>query len=205
MGFLLIGAFAIGLVSAAEPPKPVAELRTWTSADGKYHVRATLLDIRDSSVVLKKETGGTITVPRQSLNRADSDYLDRQTAGLLSAVKPRDGPVADDSRRAWRRWAIVCSSDVQKTRLSDLLTVELSGLRGLELVERNELPTITNELELSQLLGAENVLGRLKLGKQVRADALALIQRVGAHPKSPLRLIIAECLQGAPARTGICL
>jgi hypothetical protein len=96
----------------------------------------------------------------------------------------------------WRRWAVICSPDVQKSRLGDLLTVELSRSPDLELVEREELAKIVSELELSQLSG-ENAAARLKLGRLLRADALVLVQRAGTNPKSPFQIIVAECRQGA--------
>ena len=55
---------------------------------------------------------------------------------------------------------MVCSREIQKTRLGDQLTVELSKAPGLELVERDEMSKIVAELELAQLAGAQNGRGR---------------------------------------------
>jgi hypothetical protein len=115
--------------------------------------------------------------------------------GLLTVVA-RGPVVAGGSDAVWRRWAVVCSQDVRSSGLGDVVTVELGKIKDLQLVERDELVKIEGELELGQLLGSPNA-GRLELGRRLKADGLVLLARSGAQPKAPLRLVIADCLQGA--------
>jgi WD40 repeat protein len=50
-------------------------LRTWTSADGKFTLRAKLLEHDAKNVRLRKQRGGEITVPRKKLSAKDLAYL----------------------------------------------------------------------------------------------------------------------------------
>jgi hypothetical protein len=52
-----------------------AERRTWTDSTGKFSVKAELLELKDDSVVLKKDDGATATVPLARLSAADREYL----------------------------------------------------------------------------------------------------------------------------------
>jgi len=95
LGLLSVWTFAAGPASAAEPAASGGERRTWTSADGGFHVRARLVEAR-------KESGGRVTVPRAKLSAADLAYLD-QPAG---AAKTAETPVtADAPPPAGRRMA----------------------------------------------------------------------------------------------------
>ncbi len=102
---------------------------------------------------------------------------------------------ADD--RAYNRWAIVASPDVQKSGLTDLLTVELSKVDGIELVERERLDAATKELELIALFGAQGAGKRLKLGRMLKADALVLLAQENRGEKTFLRMVVSDCLYGA--------
>jgi WD40 repeat protein len=53
----------------------VVHLRTWTSADGRYRVRAKLIDREGDNVVLTTENGRTIRVGLDKLSRADRAYI----------------------------------------------------------------------------------------------------------------------------------
>jgi hypothetical protein len=53
----------------------VVRLRTWTSADGRYRVRAELIRRDGENVALKTEDGRTIRVPIERLCGADQAYL----------------------------------------------------------------------------------------------------------------------------------
>jgi hypothetical protein len=54
-----------------ETPAP----RTWTSADGQFQVRATLVEVTaNQEAVLRKPDGTTVTVPLRNLSAADQQY-----------------------------------------------------------------------------------------------------------------------------------
>jgi len=74
---LLCGVFRL---LGAEGGPSTAELRTWTSADGKFHTQARLVEVRPDAVVLEKGDGARITVPRAKLGGQDLDYLARHAA-----------------------------------------------------------------------------------------------------------------------------
>lgn len=68
---------------------------------------------------------------------------------------------AADGKSTYNRWAIIASRDVQKSGLADLLTVELSKVDGVELVERERLDAAMKELELAAMFGAKGAGKRL--------------------------------------------
>jgi hypothetical protein len=49
--------------------------RTWTDSTGRFSVEAELAEIKQDSVVLKKASGSTVTVPLSRLSDADREYL----------------------------------------------------------------------------------------------------------------------------------
>ncbi len=59
---------------------PETNPRKWSSADGKYSTRATLIDYADGHVQLKQADGKQIKVPYERLSRADQQYVDRWQA-----------------------------------------------------------------------------------------------------------------------------
>lgn len=94
-----------------------------------------------------------------------------------------------------QRWAILAAPEVQKTALSDLLTVELS--QSLELVEREQLQLILAEIELSQLAAAEGVRLRLKVGPEFKAERLIILTLEKSAAQSRyLKVVICETRQG---------
>lgn len=99
-----------------------------------------------------------------------------------------------------RRWAVIGAPEVRSDGFSDLLTAELSGQDGLELVEREQIELATKELELSACLGAKDAERRLKLGRLAKADALALLTLVTHDKKTFLKLTISDCRHGARLR-----
>ena len=60
--------------------KPAAEpaTREWTDSTGKYHIKGTLLDLREGQVRLKKLDGAIITLPFERLSTADRAYVREQ-------------------------------------------------------------------------------------------------------------------------------
>ena len=59
-----------------EPPHAGAKLRTWTSADGRFHVEAELVKMVAGVVHLKrKDNGQVIQVPVDKLSEEDQKFL----------------------------------------------------------------------------------------------------------------------------------
>ena len=61
--------------SEAKPPPP-AMLRTWSSADGRFTVKARLLGFADGQVELERNDGKKIVVPLEKLSAADKKYVE---------------------------------------------------------------------------------------------------------------------------------
>ncbi|MHC4406275.1 MAG: SHD1 domain-containing protein, partial [Planctomycetota bacterium] len=57
------------------PKRPPAELRTWTSSDGQFTVRARLVKGIGGDIYLEIEDGQTIRVPLDRLSEEDREYL----------------------------------------------------------------------------------------------------------------------------------
>ena len=95
----------------------------------------------------------------------------------------------------YNRWAILAPPQPYASGLADLLTARLSGAAGIELVERAELKTISRELVLSNLLGA-NSAGRLELGRRVKADALVVLGEELVEGKRAVRVVMCDCRLG---------
>jgi len=77
--------------------------REWTSADGKFHVEAKLVEFDGTQVQLQRADGRTITVPLEKLSPADQRWLRTQRpsakpsssaggAGLSLEPRPKPGP-----------------------------------------------------------------------------------------------------------------
>jgi hypothetical protein len=94
-----------------------------------------------------------------------------------------------------QRWAILAEPEIQKTALSDLLTVELS--KSLELVEREQLQQILAEVELSKLVAADGVRLRLKVGPEFKAERLIVLTLEKSTTRARyLRVVVCETRQG---------
>ncbi len=87
---LILGPLGFGALFAVAAAEPPAETRTWTSADGKFHLPARLVEAGKETVVLEKENGTRVTVRRTRLSQVDLDYLAQRAA----AESVRDQPPA---------------------------------------------------------------------------------------------------------------
>lgn len=96
-----------------------------------------------------------------------------------------------------KRWAIIADEGVQESGVADLLTLKLSKVDGVELLEREQLVLATKELELSAVIESNGVAKRLQLGKLVGADALVLLMLEERDKHKLVRLVIADCSYGA--------
>jgi hypothetical protein len=76
---------------AVPKPAPAPIMRTWREATGTYTVRATLVDVVDGKVMLKKEDGRIVTVPLEKLSKYDQDYANRRAkSGKDKVANPFD-------------------------------------------------------------------------------------------------------------------
>ncbi len=102
LGVALVGAATLapaadrparrsGAKSAAQQP------RYWTDATGKYKTRATLVEVVEGSVRLKKGDGKIVTVPVEKLSQADQKWLEKHATASEPAAA-----VAGDAE--WPGW-----------------------------------------------------------------------------------------------------
>lgn len=98
--------------------------------------------------------------------------------------------LAQTDKPAAARWAIVAGDAIKSTAIVDLLTVEASKLAGVELVERESIGKVLDELRLnsSGMIQPEQ---RVAFGKLTAADAIVQIDQVAgvAPPVVALKLI----------------
>ncbi|HLQ47170.1 MAG TPA: hypothetical protein VK137_20670, partial [Planctomycetaceae bacterium] len=117
-----------------------------------------------------------------------------------SAVVAADNPTRTDvASPVFRRWAILASPEVRAAGISDLLLAELARQK-LELVEREQIAAITQELELSKLFSPEGSSQRLQVGQLAKADALVLLSLVEHDKKKFVKLVISDCRYGSRLR-----
>ncbi len=105
-----------------------------------------------------------------------------------------------------KRLAILSSQEIQKSGLADLLTVQLQELPNVELVEREILQKIFDEVAFSRMFGAEQTGNRRKVGALLKADVLVLLsmeeQETEGITKRNIKIVISDCSNGARLRMG---
>ena len=101
-----------------------------------------------------------------------------------------------------RRLAILSSKEVQESGLSDILTARLGTLPDVELVERDLLGEVMEEVTLSMMLGAEQAQNRRQAGALLKADILVLLLPDKLEDRKTVRFIISDCPHGARLRSG---
>ncbi len=74
---VLVGLLLLWLPALAQA---ALDLRTWTSRDGNYVVRAELVEVAGADVRLRKPDGSIVSVPISKLCAADRDFLASQSA-----------------------------------------------------------------------------------------------------------------------------
>jgi hypothetical protein len=80
--------------------------------------------------------------------------------------------------------------------LTDLVANELR-LAGAQTVAREQLNLLIQEQSFATTLGADATGNRVKMGSILRADALVLLSSEEARGKRNVRVIVADCRQGA--------
>lgn len=99
-----------------------------------------------------------------------------------------------------QRLAILSSGAVQESGLSDLLTVQLQELAGVELVERDMLKKVLDEVALSMMLEAGQSEKRRKAGTILKANMLVLLSLEELEDKTNVKIVISDSSNGARLR-----
>ena len=108
--FFLLLAFVLSTALVAS-----AEVREWTSSDGKFVIEAELVEAGEAEVTLKKADGKVIKVPVTKLSAADQEYLAK-----LNEPAPESPSSSADEK------------DVKAALLAKGLRVTSSGLSVVE-------------------------------------------------------------------------
>jgi tetratricopeptide (TPR) repeat protein len=121
--------------------------------------------------------------------------LGRKMPSQPTVLSPVPIPPSHDVRLAigW----LGLSDETQNLRVADLATAELTGAKGLELVDRQSLNTVLRELELS-LSGLARAKDAVRVGKLLRAEWFLL--GTGGTMSNANPYIVARIVD---ARTGI--
>ena len=103
---------------------------------------------------------------------------------------------SDSPTEPHKRWAILCSPDLQSKGVSDLLTAKLSTVGNFDLVERDVLEQVEEELIQASFSDPSNIRDRLKIGSLLNADLLAILSTQKSADQEILRVVICECELG---------
>jgi len=85
--------------SAARTVAP--QPRTWTDLSGRYKTRATLVEVVDGKVRLRKLDGTVVTVPIEKLSETDQAWLEKHASG---APATPTGPASTAESAASGEW-----------------------------------------------------------------------------------------------------
>lgn len=96
--------------------------------------------------------------------------------------------------------AVLGSSELRATGLSDLALAELSKVDGLRLVERERLDVVAREYATSVFSANLKAADRVKLGRLIGADTLVLLSLTGERTNAWVKLVVSDCQSGARLR-----
>ena len=94
-----------------------------------------------------------------------------------------------------QRWAIVTGDDEADRNLADLLTVKLSAVNGVTLVERAEIRKVLDELQLNAS-GLMNPDKAVQLGRLLAADAILFMERNVESQPPTMRVRLIDTRSG---------
>lgn len=125
-------------------------------------------------------------------------------AAIFAAVRalPGTAEAADPAPAAkatpWR-WAIVASEELRESGISALLTARMARFEGVQLVEREEIQRVLDELSLNAA-GLVEPAAAMKFGRLSGAEAFVVLQFLTARPKDgkhrDVRVLILETATG---------
>jgi len=89
---ILLGVAAAAMAQTSRAGKgdkrTASPLRTWSDVSGKFKVRASLLEVEEGNVRLRKYDGKTITVPLEKLSEADQQWIARNASRATAEGAP---------------------------------------------------------------------------------------------------------------------
>jgi hypothetical protein len=98
--------------------------------------------------------------------------------------------------------AVLSSKEIQESGLSDVVIVEVQNLAGVELVERDLLQKVLDEVALTMMLGADQPENRRKAGALLKADMLVLLSLQKGEDSENVKVVISDCSSGARLHIG---
>lgn len=107
-----------------------------------------------------------------------------------------------DSISSQQRLAILSSKEIQESGLADLLTVKVQKIKDVELVERELLEKVLDEMTVSMMLGAKNLENRITAGGLLKANMLVLLSLENMEDKNSVKIVISSCSNGARLYVG---
>jgi len=186
------------------PVQAEGELRTWTSSDGNYVVRAELLAVEEANIRLRKPDGTTISVPLAKLSAADRDYL----RSWAAKKEPSDGAASGEkaARAVLEQLGLRVSSSglvlLDESRFSRLLRDSLELQKSLLAAEaaltQQQAGQTSVEREMARLL-AVNVNLNAQLANLRAGDATTnnrLVATINAN-QSQIQLLRQSLSQHA--------
>ena len=120
-----------------------------------------------------------------------------QAAGSGEAATA--GPA--DGKGALKTWAVLASDKLVQSGLADQVTVSLSRMNGVVLVDREQIKAVFQERALAELFAAEAASRRRDIGRVLKADALLLLSEETVEGHEFVRLVICDTRAGARLRT----
>jgi thiol-disulfide isomerase/thioredoxin len=178
-----------------------AEVRTWTSADGKFTVQAEMLSVEDGSVSLRKADGTEINVPLTKLSKAD-----RQFAAGRASRTPALVPVTGIDRSAKTESreqklpaskttpttaALTTVREIAETFYADLRTTERASAAAALTAEAQKL-ALDKKSVLTSLPSPDQGAAALKVGKPkikgTQAEVPVQVRVDGNNQKTLLHL-----------------
>ena len=149
--FLIVAAFVLSATLTAN-----AEVRKWTSSDGKYVIEAELVEADDDVVTLKKADGKTVKVPVEKLSEADQKFL--AELDKPAAKDPAPATEGDDK-------------DVKAALLAKGLRVTSAGLAVVEEADLSKGLKEVSKLRKT-MQGAEKELAAMKKQQENNKKAI---------------------------------
>lgn len=88
--------------SSRADAKSSGRTRTWTDSSGEYKVRASLVEVVDGKVRLRKLDGKIVVVPLEKLSETDQQWLAKHAEARVSGPGPAAGRTAVEGE--WPGW-----------------------------------------------------------------------------------------------------
>lgn len=96
LAILLLIACSSRLALGQSSDGPSGDMRTWTSADGNFTLKAEVISQARGSVVLEKEGGQRVTVETKKLSAADRSFLAKIARASSKKKKQKTTPPPED-------------------------------------------------------------------------------------------------------------